>query len=111
MDIAAQFLQPFLLPNAEMLLLINDQQTQIVEADGFCQQRMCANRDLYITAGNIRLGPFGISRCRHARQHTDIDRKAGKSLLEQFAMLTRQQRCRCHQCNLIAAHRRDEGCT
>ena len=37
MDIATQLLQPFLLRDAEMLFLIDNQQAEIVEFNGFCQ--------------------------------------------------------------------------
>ena len=48
MDVTAKLFQPFLLRDAEMLLLINNQQAEIVEIDRFREQRMRADGDLHI---------------------------------------------------------------
>jgi hypothetical protein len=56
MDVRLQFLQPLLVLDAEMLLLVDDQQAEIAELDGFAQQRMGADDDVDGTVGNALLG-------------------------------------------------------
>ena len=47
--LARELLQPLLLGDAEMLLLIDDQQPQAVEGDGLAEQRMGADDDVDLT--------------------------------------------------------------
>ena len=46
MDVGAQLLQPLLVGDAEMLLLVDDQQAEILELDALGQQRMRADDDV-----------------------------------------------------------------
>ena len=46
MDVGAQLLQPLLVRDAEMLLLVDDQQAEILELDALGQQRMGADDDV-----------------------------------------------------------------
>ena len=46
MDVGAQLLQPLLLRDAEMLLLVDDQQAEILELDALGQQRVGADHDV-----------------------------------------------------------------
>ena len=92
-----------------MLLLIDNQQAQIVKADGFGKQRMGANGNLDVAGSKISLDLFGISGACHTRQHPDTNRKAGKTLLKQLAMLAGQQCRRRNKRYLIAAHCRNKG--
>ena len=50
MDVAAQLLQPLLVPDAEMLLLVDDQQAEVLELDRLRQQRVRADDDIDLAA-------------------------------------------------------------
>ena len=64
MHLGAQLLQPFLVADAEMLLLVDDQQPEIPELDGFAEQRMGADHDVDRAVGKalLDLGQFLRSR-------------------------------------------------
>ena len=109
MDITSQFLQPFFLTNAEMLFLIDDQQPEIVEFDGFCQQRMRADDDLHIAGFQVGSDLFGGGGRCHSRQHTDLYRKPAETLGKDAAMLARKQCCWRNQRHLIARHGGNES--
>ena len=47
----AQLLQPFLVADAKMLLLVDDQQAEIPELDRLAEQRMGADHDIDIAVG------------------------------------------------------------
>ena len=51
----AQLLQPLLVADAEMLLLIDDQEAEIPEFDGLAEQRMGADHDVDRTVGETLL--------------------------------------------------------
>ena len=46
MDIGLELLQPLLVRHAEMLLLVDDDKTQVTELDGLAEQRMSADHDV-----------------------------------------------------------------
>ena len=46
MDVGAQLLQPLLVGDAEMLLLVDDQQAEVLELDALGQQRVGADHDV-----------------------------------------------------------------
>ena len=46
MDVGAQLLQPLLVADAEMLLLVDDQQAEVLELDALGQQRVGADDDV-----------------------------------------------------------------
>ncbi len=48
MHIGAELLEPFLVGDTEMLLLIDDDKPKILEFDGFRQQRMGADDDIHL---------------------------------------------------------------
>ena len=109
MDIASKLLQPFLLRHAEMLFFIDNQQTEMIETDGFRQQRMRSDHHLHLARGKVGAKLFCRRRLRHPRKNAKLDRKSGKPFGEDAAMLARQKRCRRNKRHLIAGHRGDEG--
>ena len=109
MDIATKLFQPFLLPDTEMLFLIDDQQAEMVEADGFCQQRMRSNGDLHIARGDAGADLLGLAGRCHPRQHPDFHREPGKALGKEPSMLAGQKRGWRHKRHLIAGHGGDKG--
>ncbi len=56
MDIGLQAFQPFLVGDAEMLLLIHHHQAQPLEIDAFGQERMGANHHVHIAFRQRLLG-------------------------------------------------------
>jgi len=46
MDLGAQLLELFLVGHTEMLLLVDDDKTQITELDGLAEQRVSADHDV-----------------------------------------------------------------
>ena len=77
MHVRAQLLQPLLVRDAEVLLLVDDQQAQIAELDRLGQQRVGADHD-------VDLSPFvepsctwlSLLRGHEARGLRDLDREA-----------------------------------
>ena len=46
MDLGAQLLEPFLVGHAEMLLLVDDDKTQVTELDGLAEQGVSADHNV-----------------------------------------------------------------
>ena len=95
--------------DAEMLLLVDDQQAEILELDALGQQRMGADDDVDRALLQRRLGLLGLLGRHQARQPADPDRQALEALDEVAVMLARQQGRRADHRDLLARHRRDEG--
>ena len=56
MHLGAQRLQPLLVGDAEMLLLVHDHQPEIAELDGLAEQRMGADDDVERPGGEVLRG-------------------------------------------------------
>jgi hypothetical protein len=111
MDVGAQRLQPLLVGDAEMLLLVDDHQAEILELDRLAEQRVGADDDVDRAVGEPLLGPssasFGAGTSRDSLP--DLDREALEALAKGLVVLARQQRGRHDHRDLLAVHRRDEG--
>jgi hypothetical protein len=59
MHVGAQLLQPLLVGDAEMLLLVDDQQAEILELDALGQQRVGADDDVDGAVRQPFLGRLG----------------------------------------------------
>ena len=106
--LGAQRLELLLVRDAEMLLLVDHQQAEVLELDALAEQRMGADDDV---DGAVRepVARFGQLRGRHqARGLRHVDRKAPEALGEGLEVLARQQRRRHHHRHLLAVHRRRE---
>ncbi len=88
-----------------MLLLVDDQEAKILELDGFAQQRMGADDDVDLAAGDAVLGLLQLGAADQARRLRDLHRQSGETLLEGAEMLARQQRRRHHDRHLLARER------
>ena len=55
MHLGAQRLQPLLVRDAEMLLLVDDDQAEVLELDGLAEQRMGADHDVDLAVGDALL--------------------------------------------------------
>ena len=51
MHLGAQLLEPFLVGDAEMLLLVDDDEAEVLELDGLAEQRMGADDDVDAAVG------------------------------------------------------------
>ncbi len=108
-DLGAQRLEPFLVADAEMLLLVHHQQAEIPELDGLAEQRMGADDDVDGAVGKplADLGELGAADQTRRLRH--LHREAAEALGEGLEMLARQQRGRHHHRHLLARQRHDEG--
>ena len=102
MHLRAQLFQPLLVADAEMLLLVDDQEPEIPELDRFAEQRMGADHDVDIAVGEVLFHLRELFRRDQARGLRDIDRKAAKPFGEIPAVLAREQRRRHHDGDLLA---------
>ena len=109
MHFGAQLLQPLLVADAEMLLLVDDQKAEIPELDRFAEQRMGADHDIDGAVREALLDLRQFLRRDQARGLRDIDRKAAKPFGEGLGVLPRQQRRRHHDRDLLAVERDREG--
>ena len=78
MHLGAHVLQPLLMLDTEMLLLVDDDETQILEVDTPCaEHRVRADDDIDLArVSDSRLGDLhDRPRRHHARQLRDIDRQ------------------------------------
>ena len=101
----AQLLQPLLVADAKMLLLVDDQQAEIPELDRLAEQRMGADHDIDTAVGKPLLDLRQLLRRDQARGLRDIDREAAETLGKGLAVLPRQQRGRHHDRDLLAVER------
>jgi hypothetical protein len=106
--LGAQVLQLLLVRDAEMLLLVNDQQAKVLELDRLAEQRMRADHDVDRAVGEplLHLGKLRVR--HHARGLRNPQREAAEALGEILRVLAREQRGRHHDRHLLPVHRRDE---
>ena len=109
MDVGLERLQPLLVRDSEMLLLVDDDQAQPLEVDALGEERVGADDDVDRAVGEAFLGLLRFGRRDQPRQPPDVDREALKPLDEIRVMLAREQRRRADQRDLLAGHRHDEG--
>ncbi len=90
MHVGAQFLQLLLVLDAEVLLLVNDQQAQVAELHVIGQQRMGTDDDVHVAGSQTRLGlvdflsahqPRGL--LNPHRQPLEAGREGGEVLARQ----------------------------
>jgi hypothetical protein len=108
MHFGAQFLQPLLVADAEMLLLVDDDEAKVLEANGFAQDRVGADDDVDCAFSGAFLHLAGLRRADHARELADADRQAGEAIAEVLGMLAREQGRRCDDHGLLAVDRGGE---
>ena len=109
MHLRAQRLELLLVRNAEMLLLVDDQQGQVLERDALAEQRVGADHDIDAAVGQAGFD-FAQLRVGHQpRRLRDIDRKSTEALGKGLEVLTGEQRRRHHDRDLLAADCRQKG--
>jgi hypothetical protein len=109
MHLGAQLLQLLFVRDAEMLLLVDDDETEILELDRLAEQRVGADDDIDCALGDAFLRPRELGGGDHARGLADLDGQAAKRSEKSSEMLAREQRRRHHDRHLLAVHRGDEG--
>ena len=107
--VGLQRLQLFLVGDAEMLLLVDDQQAEIGKVGALGQQRVGADDDVDVAVGEPAPYLGRLLRRHHARQLGDLDGKPREPGRERAEMLAGQQGGRHHHGDLAAGHGGDEG--
>ena len=109
MHLGAQRLQPLLVRHAEVLLLVDDHEAEVLELDRFAEQRMGADDDVDAALGDALLDPGELRGRNEPRRLADLDREGAESFGEGLGVLAREQRGRHHHRDLLAVHHRLEG--
>ena len=109
MHVGAHLLQPLLVLDAKVLLLVDDHQAEVTEFDRVGQQRVGADHDVHVARGDAGLHLVQFLLGHHAGGLGNVDGQALEASLERGEVLARQKRGWHHHRHLLAVHRRDEG--
>ena len=109
MHLGAQLLELLLVGDAEMLLLVDDDQPEIPELDGLAKERVGADDDIDLALGEAFLGFRQLRGADQARGLRDVDRIAAQPLGKRLHMLAREQGGRHDDGDLLAVHGGDES--
>ena len=110
MHVSLEVFQLFLVRNAEMLFLINNQQPEVGKFDVVGQKRMSADHNVDRAVLQAFLNFSRLRRRLQPRKHAHVERKTGHPLFEIIIVLPRQQSRRHDQRHLRACHRHGERC-
>ncbi len=108
MNVRLQLFQPLFLADAEMLLLVDDEQPEAQEGDVLGEERMGADDDVDAAFGQVPLDRRRLLRSDEAGQLLDAQRQPREALLDGSEMLAREQRGRHHDRDLRPGHGRDK---
>src|SRR5215472_13069537 len=92
-----------------MLLLIDDDQSEILEFDVLAEKRMGADDDVHRAVGYPLLHFREFARGDEPRGLREMHRVAAQAFAESLKMLAGEQRSRHHDRDLLAVHRGDES--
>ncbi len=109
MHLGPELLQPLLVADAEMLLLVDHDEAEILEVDRFAEHRVRADDDVDAALGEALLRLALLGRGHHARKLADAHREAGEALAEDAGVLAGEQGRRHDDRGLLAVDRRGEG--
>ena len=106
--LGAQILQAFLVRHAEVLLLVDHNEAEVLELDQLAENGVRADDDVdrAILEALPRRLEIGVG--HHARHMRDIHRQSGETLAEIFRVLAREQRRRRDDGDLLAIERGGE---
>ena len=104
----SQLLDAFLVRDAETLLLVHDEQSEVTERDVFRQQPVCANDDVHLAVGEQRHDLLLLLLRTKAADHFDPDREPGEPILERARVLEGQHGGRRQKRHLLTVHDRLE---
>ena len=107
-DLGAQLLEPLLLPHAEALLLVDDDQREVVEGDAFAQQLVRADDDVDAALQQLVLDRAPVGAGAVARQHLDRQAERLAAARERARVLLGEDRRRAQHGDLPAAERHAE---
>ena len=88
----------------EALLLIDDDQSQVLELDILLDEPMGSNDDIDLAGGQVGQHLILIAMGAEARKHVDDDGEWREPFLEAFIVLLRQNRGRNEHSNLFSVH-------
>ena len=80
MDLGAQLLEPLLVGDAEMLLLVDDEEAEVLELDALAEQRMGADDDVDLALGDALLHARQLLAGHQARGLRDVHRETAEAL-------------------------------
>ena len=107
--LGAQLLQALLVADAEMLLLVDHDEAEVLERDGLAEHGVGADDDVDAALGEALLHLALLGGAHHARELADPDRQAGEALAEDARVLAGEQRRRHDDRGLLRVDRRGEG--
>src|SRR6185437_1659201 len=82
MHLGAELFQPFLVADAKVLLLVDDEQTEVAELDRLAEQGMSADDDVDRAVGKFLLDLRQFLACDEARSLGDLNRETLEALSE-----------------------------
>ena len=107
--LGAQLFQLLLVGDAEMLLLVDDDEAEVLELDRLAEKRVGADDDVDLAVGDALLHPGEFGCGNEPRGLADMHRIAAQPVGKGLHVLAREQRGRHHDRDLLAVHRGDEG--
>jgi hypothetical protein len=111
MDLRAQLLQALLVADAEMLLLVHDDERQVPELDRLTEKRVGAHDDVDCAVRQALLHLLHLGGGHEAGGLRHLEREAAETVAEGPVVLARQQGRGHHDGHLLARHGRHEGGT
>ena len=90
MHIGFQLLQPLLLLDAEMLLLVDNHEAEMLEMNILREQRMRADNNVELALGQLGFRLLRFLRADEPRELRDAHRQTGEALRKAAEMLPRQ---------------------
>ena len=101
-DLEAHALEPLLVAHAEALLLVDHDQSEVLELDAGLQQAMRADHDVDVAALEALDDRPGLLVRAEAREHLDADGEGREALAEGAAVLLREHGRRHEHRDLVA---------
>src|SRR5256885_7061778 len=95
--------------DAEMLLLVDHQESQVAKFDGFAQERVRPHHNVDVALGYALLYAHELLAGDQAGGMSDLHRETAKALGEGAHVLTGEQGGGNYDRNLLALHGRDES--
>src|ERR1700727_3536458 len=92
-----------------VLLFVDDDEAEVLEAHGLAQDRMGADDDVDSALCEALLDLAAFRRANHPGELANVDRQARKALAKVLSALASQERRRGDDRRLLAIDRRGEG--
>ena len=108
-DFGADFPQKLLLAHAEAVLLVNDDESEVLEVHLVGKELVRADDDIDRSVGEAFERLRGFLPRTEAREFGNRHGPCAEAVAEGGGVLFGQKRCRAEDCNLAARHRCNEG--